>query len=52
MEDESRPTVLVVDDDEVTREILKVILNKGKFRLAGEVSNGQDALTQFESQKT
>ena len=37
-------SVLVVDDDNVMREVLKFILRSGDYLIAGEASNGPDAI--------
>ena len=37
-------SVLVVDDDNVMREVLKSILRSGDYFIAGEASNGSDAI--------
>ncbi|MDX8400107.1 MAG: response regulator [Gallionellaceae bacterium] len=41
-----RPSVLVVDDDSMMRELLKVILRSEDYQIAGEATNGQDAVMQ------
>jgi len=41
-----RPSVLVVDDDSIMRELLKGILRSEDYRIAGEATNGQDAVMQ------
>ena len=39
-----KPSVLVVDDDSMMREMLKLILRSDDYEVAGEASNGQDAI--------
>lgn len=40
-----RPSVLVVDDDEIMRELLKEIVEDGdEYQVVGDASNGQDAI--------
>lgn len=39
-----KPSVLVVDDDSMMREMLKLILLGDDYRVIGEASNGQDAI--------
>jgi two-component system chemotaxis response regulator CheY len=40
-----KPSVLVVDDDFIMREMLKAILeDSDEYRVVGEASNGQDAV--------
>jgi two-component system chemotaxis response regulator CheY len=39
-----KPSVLVADDDRSMRELLKVILSSEDYPIAGEVSNGVDAV--------
>ena len=36
--------VLVVDDDSMMRDVLKLILGSEKYPIAGEASNGEDAI--------
>ena len=38
--------MLVVDDDSMMREMLKLILRSEEYRIAGEAANGQDAVMQ------
>lgn len=40
----TKPSVLVVDDDSMMREMLKLILRSDDYEVAGEASNGQDAI--------
>jgi CheY-like chemotaxis protein len=46
-----KPSVLVVDDDSMMREMLKLILRSEEYRIAGEAANGQDAVMQSVSLK-
>jgi len=46
-----RLSVLIVDDDVLMREVLRTILHEGEFDIAGEASNGEDAITQCMKQK-
>lgn len=39
-----KPSVLVVDDDSMMREMLKLILLSDDYKVIGEASNGQDAI--------
>lgn len=39
--------VLVVDDSSFMRTLLKEILQKGGYQLAGEAANGREAVEQF-----
>lgn len=39
-----KPSVLVVDDDAMLRDILKTILRGDDYEIAGEASNGEAAL--------
>lgn len=41
------PTVLVVDDDTLMRELLKAILRDEGFNVVGEAKDGQGALSQL-----
>ena len=45
MEKASKTTVIVVDDDSMMREMLKLILRSESYSVVGEASNGQDAIT-------
>lgn len=45
MENSINNSVLVVDDDSMMREILKLILRGGEYPIAGEASNGEDAIS-------
>jgi two-component system chemotaxis response regulator CheY len=45
-----KPSVLVVDDDSIMREMLKIILeDSDEYRVVGEASNGQDAVKKCET---
>ena len=44
MKKAKKPSVLVVDDDSMMREMLKLILLSDDYPVAGEASNGQDAI--------
>lgn len=46
MAEARKPSVLVVDDDGMLREMLKAILRSEDYRIAGEAANGQDAVVQ------
>jgi two-component system chemotaxis response regulator CheY len=48
MDDKKSQRVLVVDDDTLMRELLKVILRSEGFAVAGEAKDGQACLTQVE----
>lgn len=39
-----KPTVLVVDDDNMMREMLKLILRSEEYPIVGEASDGQEAV--------
>ena len=39
-----KPSVVVVDDDSMMREMLKLILRSEDYEVVGEASNGQDAI--------
>lgn len=39
-----KPTVLIVDDDSMMRETLKIILRSEEYPIAGDATNGQDAI--------
>lgn len=43
-----KASVVVVDDDSMMREMLKLILRSESYSVVGEASNGQDAITQCE----
>jgi len=51
MGDLQKPSVLVVDDDSMMREMLKLILRSEDYRIAGEAANGQDAVMQCVNRK-
>ena len=42
----SKPSVLVVDDDHLMREMLKLILQSDDYPVAGEAANGKNAIEQ------
>lgn len=44
MKNNSKPTVLVVDDDRMMREMLKLILNTDDYPVVGEAANGRQAI--------
>ncbi len=46
---DSKPRVLVVDDDTLMREVLKAILRDEGFAVAGEAKDGQSAIALVES---
>ncbi len=46
MEASKKPSVMVVDDDRVTMELLKFILRSEEYRVVGQASNGADAVIQ------
>ena len=39
-----KPSVVVVDDDSMMREMLKLILRSEDYQVVGEASNGQEAI--------
>ncbi len=45
METMEKPTVVVVDDDSVMREMLKLILRNEAYSVIGEAVNGNDAIS-------
>ena len=45
MNNSKKPSVLVVDDDGMMRDMLKLILSSEDYPVIGEASNGQDAIT-------
>ncbi|MDD2914786.1 MAG: response regulator [Gallionella sp.] len=47
----NKPSVLVVDDDSMMREMLKLILRSDDYEVIGEASNGQDAIALCEKYK-
>ena len=49
MEDTNAPSILIVDDDEILCETLKIMLKQAGFRIAGEATNGHEAITQCAS---
>ena len=48
---ENKKTVLIVDDAKFMREILKGIIVKGGFEVAGEASNGKQAIELYQKLK-
>lgn len=44
MEKSTKPSVLVVDDDHMMREVLKTILLSEHYRVVGEAANGRNAI--------
>ncbi len=46
MEKTKRPSIFVVDDDSMMREMLKLILRSEDYYVVGEASNGETAVTQ------
>ena len=46
-----KSSILIVDDDSMMREIVKIILRTESYIIVGEASNGQDAITQCEKLK-
>jgi len=44
MEKAGKPSVLVVDDDSMMREMLKLILHSENYRVIGEAANGKNAI--------
>ena len=44
MEKLKKPSVLVIDDDLMMREMLKLILRSGDYEVVGEASNGEDGI--------
>lgn len=44
MEKPEKHSVIVVDDDNMMREMLKFILRSEDYPVIGEASNGQDAI--------
>jgi len=51
MEKRIKATVVVVDDDSMMREMLKLMLRGEDYAVVGEASNGQDAIMQCEKLK-
>ena len=41
------PRVLVIDDAEYARDILKKILSKGGYEIAGEAGDGEEGVREF-----
>lgn len=46
-----KPAVLVVDDDHMMREMLKLILHADGYQVIGEAANGKNAVVLCASQK-
>lgn len=46
-----KPSVLVVDDDHMMREMLKLILHSDDYEVLGEAANGKTAIALCESLK-
>ncbi len=44
---EKRPNVLIVDDEEHIRKLMKVVINSIGYKVVGEANNGEDALNIF-----
>lgn len=44
MEKNRKPSVLVVDDDHMMREMLKLILHSDDYQVLGEAANGKTAI--------
>lgn len=44
MDTSNKPSVVVVDDDSMLREMLKAILRSEDYPVVGEASNGQEAI--------
>jgi two-component system, chemotaxis family, chemotaxis protein CheY len=51
MEKTIKATIVVVDDDSMMREMLKLMLRGESYSVVGEASNGQDAIAQCKSLK-
>lgn len=51
MEKVIKATIVVVDDDSMMREMLKLMLRGESYSVVGEASNGQNAIAQCESLK-
>lgn len=51
MSEVSRPTVLIVDDNDVTRALLRGILRLEGYEISGEAKDGEQALTMALEQK-
>jgi chemotaxis response regulator CheB len=51
MEKAIKATVIVVDDDAMLREMLKLMLRGDSYSVVGEALNGQDAIVQCENFK-
>lgn len=44
MKNNRKPSVLVVDDDHMMREMLKLILHSDDYQVLGEAANGKNAI--------
>src|SRR3989338_8266688 len=44
MKNNRKPSVLVVDDDHMMREVLKLILHSDDYQVIGEAANGNNAI--------
>jgi len=51
MEESRRISVLVVDDDRITKELLMSILRNDGYLVVGEASNGAEAVKQYRELK-
>ncbi|MDQ3268351.1 MAG: response regulator [Pseudomonadota bacterium] len=51
MEKSEKPTAIVVDDDNMMREMLMIILRSEDYPVVGEASNGPDAIALFGRRK-
>jgi len=51
MEKNRKPSVLVVDDDHMMREMLKLILHADDYQIIGEAANGKSAIALCASHK-
>ena len=51
MEKSNKPSVVVVDDDAMMREMLKLILHSDDYRVIGEAANGKNAIALCEKLK-
>src|SRR5271156_800097 len=44
--------ILVVEDSETTRRVMRAILEKREWKICGEAKNGQGAISQFQKLRT
>lgn len=51
MKNNRKPSVLVVDDDHMMREMLKLILHSDDYQVIGEAANGRNAIALCASHK-